>query len=242
MKNLTTYEPLEFLPGHQYTFSLTFSPAADFNTFFITFGAVSAASWQDGAGYLSKQEKDYIEIAGVKWAKTNLGAADETGYGNMYRFGRTKVWDAASSSATSIPAGSSWISNDNGPAADWDMSPTSMTNPCPAGWRVPTKDEMAATETKQDNWTPNYNGSGIAGFTFTDGTSGDVLFLPAAGYRSGSDGSLNGQGIEGRYWSATIPSSGSYYGYSLNFDSGQGAYMNYYDNRSYGYSVRCVRN
>jgi uncharacterized protein (TIGR02145 family) len=67
-----------------------------------------------------------------------------------------------------------------------------------------------------------------------------TLFLPAAGYRGDSDGSLNSGGSSGHYWSSTAFSNASgAVGYNLYFGSGS---VNPTDNnsRAYGMSVRCV--
>ena len=65
---------------------------------------------------------------------------------------------------------------------------------------------------------------------------GPALFLPAAGYRSNSGGSLNSRGSGGDYWSTGMDSST--YAYDANFYSG-GTYMTSY-NRAFGFSVRCI--
>lgn len=65
------------------------------------------------------------------------------------------------------------------------------------------------------------------------------LFLPAAGYRYRSNGSMENQGISGAYWTSTAQSSANN-GYSLYFQSSLvGPSSNSYDYS--GYSVRCVQ-
>ncbi len=65
------------------------------------------------------------------------------------------------------------------------------------------------------------------------------VFLPAAGYRSGS--SVSNVGSNGGYWSSTPNSSNVDYAYGVYFGSGymdpQGSY-----NRCFGFSVRLARN
>jgi hypothetical protein len=66
------------------------------------------------------------------------------------------------------------------------------------------------------------------------------LFLPATGYRSHRDGSLDDGGSGGYYWSSTANSNADYAnGYGLIFGSGYVLPANGYD-RAYGMSVRCV--
>ncbi|MDR2415404.1 MAG: fibrobacter succinogenes major paralogous domain-containing protein [Candidatus Peribacteria bacterium] len=65
----------------------------------------------------------------------------------------------------------------------------------------------------------------------------DVL-LPFAGYRSyGSASSVSDQGSYGYYWSSSPDSP---YACNLGLDSSY-VDMGYYDNRAYGFSVRCFK-
>ena len=63
-----------------------------------------------------------------------------------------------------------------------------------------------------------------------------LLFLPAAGNRGNSTGTLFNRGSNGNYWSST--ENGTDNAWNLNFNSG-GANMNN-NNRTNGLSVRCV--
>ncbi|GHV36417.1 hypothetical protein FACS1894178_7610 [Bacteroidia bacterium] len=100
-------------------------------------------------------------------------------------------------------------------------------NACPSGWRLPDKDELDLLITAGSRWTDK-------GREFGSGSS--VIFLPAAGSRSYSDGSLLYVGTHGDYWSSTP--NGSEYAYYLFFYSSNAG--TYYTNRKYGQSVRCV--
>jgi uncharacterized protein (TIGR02145 family) len=65
------------------------------------------------------------------------------------------------------------------------------------------------------------------------------LFLPATGYRSHRDGSLDDGGSGGYYWSSTANSNAGYaVGYVLSFDGY--VYPTDYNDRAIGMSVRCV--
>jgi hypothetical protein len=66
---------------------------------------------------------------------------------------------------------------------------------------------------------------------------GHRLFLPAAGWRGGYDGSLAAPGLSGYYWSATPFNSSDVQLLVLGYDM----YLGYNDRRR-GYSVRCVKN
>jgi hypothetical protein len=81
-----------------------------------------------------------------------------------------------------------------------------------------------------------WNGNNYSSADWTKMESAGCVFLPAAGYRSGS--SVNGPGTYGYYWSATP--NGTDYAYYVGFRSDN---LNpaYYDNRYSGFSVRLVR-
>jgi len=123
-----------------------------------------------------------------------------------------------------------------------------IANPCPAGWRVPTYDELNAllggakksdlgglqTDTRTGSSTYNMSGLFFDGTTTPKPTNG--VFLPAAGNRGSSSGNTYDRGSGGYYWSSAVDGNKARY---LKFGSSS-AYMgsNY---RANGYSVRCVQ-
>jgi hypothetical protein len=64
-----------------------------------------------------------------------------------------------------------------------------------------------------------------------------LLFIPAAGYRNYSDGTVNNTGFDGNYWSSTV--EGTENAYDLNFYKAA-ASSNNSIRRAHGFSVRCV--
>ena len=76
---------------------------------------------------------------------------------------------------------------------------------------------------------------GVKGRKFT-GPNGNSIFLPAAGWRYGTD--VNDRGENGYYWSAALSPHNSYNAYNLYFLSGYADW--YYNIRNYGQSVRPV--
>ena len=173
-----------------------------------------------------------VMINGVKWATCNVAApgffaAKPEDAGMFYQWNRRKAWPTT------------------GDITGWDNSyPTGYTweksnDPSPAGWRVPTLDEIQKlfdTDNVSNEWT---NENGVNGKKFTDKVTKNTLFLPAAGQRIsyGQDGRLDYVGDYGFYWSSTTPLSGNH-AYALGFDS-DNVVTNYYA-RHYGYSVRSV--
>ena len=100
---------------------------------------------------------------------------------------------------------------------------------CPPGYRVPTFTEWAWLIDNTEYSFEEEKKEGV--FRFADGFE---LRLPAAGYRT-IDGSLDTQGSTGYYWSSSMSGTG---GRHVFFTSG--TVDAYNDNRTHGFSVRCV--
>jgi uncharacterized protein (TIGR02145 family) len=110
--------------------------------------------------------------------------------------------------------------------ANW--SQTNGTSICPIGFRVPTETEFRAdTLSNGQNW-----GDGDRRATAFN----NFLKLPAPGYRSMANGSLNAISSYGHYWSGSVSDS---YARHLTFHS-DGAPMNS-SPRASGLSVRCIK-
>lgn len=124
-----------------------------------------------------------------------------------------------------------WASPNNYTSKNWnDISESdgkTFFDPCPEGWRLPTKAEYSNFSTTTFTWDATNSGRTYNGNWF-----------PAAGYRNSDDGSMSYVGSGGNYWSASPDSENL--GYSLYFLSGyvNPAYGNY---RASGFSVRCVQ-
>ena len=104
-------------------------------------------------------------------------------------------------------------------------------------WRMPTDAEWTELRTKCTwIWVTNYNGSGINGRLVT-ATNGNSIFLPAAGYRYGTD--LGDTGSLGYYRSSSLYTDAPLNAWSVYFSSVyvRGLANNY---RCVGYPVRPV--
>jgi hypothetical protein len=171
-----------------------------------------------------------VLINGLTWATRNVDApgtfaANPEDAGMFYQFNSNVGWSSTDPLVNS-DGGTTW--EDLYLASNmWEYN----YNPSPAGWRIPTRDEL------QSLWDGNkvrrelttYNG--VYGCMFTDKTNGNSVFLPAAGCRDHDyDGVLCGAGAFGAYRN----SQGDF----RTFGSGCGGGWYYLKN---GYSVRCIK-
>ncbi|MCI5158147.1 MAG: hypothetical protein D3906_06835, partial [Candidatus Electrothrix sp. AUS1_2] len=181
---------------------------------------------------------------GQVWMDRNLGAAqvatsvnDAQGYGDLYQWGRgTDGHEKRTSGTTATlssgdaPGHGDFITTSADPY-DWRSTQNDnlwqgvdgINNPCPAGFRVPTKPELWAEKA-------TWSSQDIAG------AFASSLKLLAAGQR-GTGGAIGAEGSNGLYWSSTV---GQYtWPRALYFDSTQ--VLEYGYKRGMGYSVRCIK-
>ena len=181
-----------------------------------------------------------MPLGGVTWASVNIDdyqtfAAKPDMYTKFYQWNRSTAWAATGdyiSGWNSIP----------------DTSSAWTANPCPTGWRLPTKAEYEALHNAGNTWaTANTRGNAVSGRFYgtnhancwlPDNMEGAV-FLPAVGSRRSYDfGSLSSQGTSGSYWSSTQYSATD--GYSLYFYSTNSSPASNIS-KAYGFPVRCVQ-
>lgn len=177
------------------------------------------------------------------WLDRNLGATrvatgifDTVSYGGLFQWGRAadghQIRTSATTnilSSTNTPNNSSYILLPNSPPYDW-RSPQNndlwqgvagVNNPCPAGFRIPTYNEL---EAERVSWSSNNS----------YGAFGSSLKLPESTNRGdeGYDGIYSG----GQYWTSTIDGSNSL---CLYFNGGFALWNS--KNRQTGNSIRCIR-
>ena len=185
---------------------------------------------------------DGVVINGIRWATRNVdmpGTFVETpeSLGMFYQWNRNIGWSSTNPMIdsnggitwnSSIPTGTTWYAEND---------------PCPAGWRVPTQQELESLNRAGSVWI-TYNN--IAGHLY--GTAPNHIFLPSTGRRFGNNGSLLAPGEFGFYWSSTQIQDLYAYAWGLSFASaGSASGLNVSGSsnvqiefRTTGAIVRCV--
>ena len=169
---------------------------------------------------------EYVDLGlSVKWAACNVGASSPEDYGNYYAWGETAT------KAEYTQANSKTYGKDIGDISGNPQYDAARAN-WGGTWRLPTNAEFDELRNKcKWEWTTQ---GGKEGYRVI-GPNGNSVFLPAAGWRSGS--SLSYADTNGVYWSSS-PSSSTDSAYSLYFYSGNRSTHWLY--RYYGFPVRPV--
>ena len=193
---------------------------------------------------------------GRVWLDRNLGATrvatsstDTQAYGDYYQWGRpadghqTKYLTNNNStgftttrSATAVPSTDLWIEPSDG-SKDWLSTPDNTlwtganpaTNPCPAGFRIPTESEWNA---EKDLFSPqNVQGAFASPLKLT---------MPGMLTSFSSSGAyFTAKNAHGQYLTQTASSNGRAKYFGIN-SSGLWWDDNYW--KSHGMSVRCIQN
>ncbi|MCF8076868.1 MAG: fibrobacter succinogenes major paralogous domain-containing protein [Desulfotignum sp.] len=176
------------------------------------------------------------ELIGGYWPWGRKGADSSQWYDtNTKNFAHGPTGPGSSEANDGFISG--WDSSD-APDGAWSDASKTANDPCLAGYRVPTKTQWDGvrnnnTQSTVGTWSSSYSDhTNYSAARFF----GDDLMLPAAGNRNYSSGALHRRGYYGLYWSSSDGSSSGAWG--LNFTSGNAGTN--FDNRRFGFSVRCV--
>jgi uncharacterized protein (TIGR02145 family) len=156
--------------------------------------------------------------------------------GDYYQWGKNAP-DADVDNLIGSTWGDQGVSTANG---NWAPDAKGPQDPCPAGYRVPSQTEWAAVNSNNTVSTtgPFAGNTTEFGNALHYGTEEDPkqLTLPAAGYRSNTNGALYYRGTNGVYWSSTVNGGNACNLYFLVVN----VYPALNFIRSYGFSVRCI--
>jgi uncharacterized protein (TIGR02145 family) len=158
-------------------------------------------------------------------------------HGNYYQWGISTIVADASTLSGAIGGWNTVPAAANGAWADGSKT---GTDPCPAGFRVPTNAQWAGVIANNIRSSTGSWANGTANFGSALHWGPDVstknLTLPAAGYRNDTNGALNNRGSNGYYWSST--ENGTTNANILFFNSINASPSA--NKRTHGFSVRCV--
>ena len=190
----------------------------------------------------------------VKWAACNLGAEEPEEYGGYYQWAGTT--DVSSTSIylhfsncpyhTGSSADSGWtkyntissygtVDNKTVLEAEDDAAHVILGGK----WRMPADaewTELRNTSNCSWTWTTINGVNGYKVQSLKRGYTDNYIFLPAAGSRQ--NGSLNGAGSDGEYWSSSLRMSTSSTAWAVFFDSSE--VNSLISRRYFGHSVRPV--
>ena len=171
---------------------------------------------------------EYVEINGLKWATMNIGANNETEFGEYFAWGETVGHPLKSGISISDYVSNAFDGNHSFVDAPSIDNPETLPLDKDAAnanwggtWRMPTEEELDGLASKQ-------RGTFASGSFF--GTSDDAqIFLPAAGCGSGTD--LFNAGERCFYWSSSL----------CTFNSCNACYLLFCDDSDYAFTLYGIR-
>lgn len=143
----------------------------------------------------------------VLWASCNLGASKEWEYGNFYAWGETDA-------KIDFTEGN-YTYKDN--PAVLPLNKDAANVHLGGKWRIPTFEDFQALRAlegdsdytferyvKYGNNVKDAAGQDVYGLRITRTSTGATLFIPAAGYYTGTEYITDPEGNDGAYWTSTL--------------------------------------
>ena len=179
---------------------------------------------------------EYVDLglpSGLKWATCNVGANKPEEYGDYFAWGETETKTEYTGENCKTIGIKKRLFGDNKIIDKRENFKDAARANWGGSWRLPTKEEMEELKNKCTSQLTTQ--SGVNGCKVT-GPNGNSIFLPAAGYCTGS--SPTGVGELGGYWSSTPDESGDDLACDIYF--GDGDHFVFWGYRYVGHSVRPV--
>lgn len=162
--------------------------------------------WNHGKRVKEVNGHEYVDLGlSVKWATCNVGASFHSDYGSYFAWGETTPKSEYSWASLRYCDADKMVNpftkynfednksrlelGDDAARANWGGS-----------WRMPTDAEWSELRQKC-TWIWTEQG-GKKGYKVTSKVNGNSIFLPAAGYRAGTN--LYDEGSYGDYWSSSL--------------------------------------
>lgn len=194
---------------------------------------------------------EYVEIAGLKWAKCNIGADNPYESGLYFQWGDTVGFQGEDSNSESLDWENYKYSGDNSGTditkynstdekVTLDMEDDAARTIMESDWRIPTSEDWEALiQATNIYWTQNYSNSGINGYLFVSKQdSSKSIFIPAVGYCDTTHDGLYESG-NNYYWSSSRVSNSNSNAECIGFTSD--SIMNEVGlNRNFGLPIRAV--
>lgn len=201
----------------------------------------------DLSGYATEQwvddnyerKHEYVDLglpSGTLWATCNVGATSPEDYGDYFAWGETEPKEVYNWENYKWGTSSN-LTKYNTTDGKTILEPADDVVQVHLGgnWRIPTDAEWTELR-EQCTWTWASK-NGVNGYTVI-GPNGNSIFIPAAGQCHDKNSIYDANKL-GFYWGSVIYESFPYGAYFLHF--GQDTVEYWYTDRSYGQSVRPVR-
>ncbi|HCV15654.1 MAG TPA: hypothetical protein DF637_04905 [Rikenellaceae bacterium] len=214
-----------------------------------------------------------VTIGSLIWSPVNLGYSESLPMGELYQWHRKYGYGL--SLTTALRANDLWsIDLDQESAMDkyketflnngsdpYDWMPIRHTewnqsrkfNPCPDGWRVPTKSDYSALLAYGTTTIPTTTGGGVDGalgkwigpnHDNADLRTSTAIFFPLTGYftqNSNAGANRTNLGSHAMYWASTTGNTNNKSGDYVQFTSSASAPTSSYTGKCNAYAIRCVK-
>lgn len=196
---------------------------------------------------------DFVDMGSAgKWATCDTGASKPEEIGKYFAWGETegssgsgkvfswtnyKLCNGSGNTLTKYCTNSSYGTVDNKTVLDLEDDAARVN--MGGTWRIPTAEEYNELISKCNNeWTTNYNGTGVSGVLFTLKTdSSKQLFLPATGYIGVT---ITNNTNCFRWLNCLFNTTNSNLGKNMTGSSSIGGGNQGYLNRCYGLPIRAI--